>query len=161
MGCAALHTRCLTLCTFCCHTCMMSISIFFVGRLPFIRTKYRSQTTRTEMEMVGCRETAQAHETDRCRAPDHHSLSHARSPFRIHTLFWHATSNHFLVPDAVIHTPHMHTPHILIMLSLPGGHCQMTGFHRCIARLRLPRDLLRTFSCSQWCWRCMKQKCRR
>jgi hypothetical protein len=90
-----------------------------------------------------------------------HSLSHARSPFRIHTLFWHATSNHFLVPDAVIHTPHMHTPHILIMLSLPGGHCQMTGFHRCIARLRLPRDLLRTFSCSQWCWRCMKQKCRR
>jgi hypothetical protein len=103
--------------------------------------------------MVGWKESAQAHETDRCRAPgcgsstSTASRTHARSPFRIHTYFL-ARNKVIIFLFLMLSSTPMHTTHIIV-LSLPGD-CQMTGFHRCIALLRLyllgTRDLLRTLS---------------
>jgi hypothetical protein len=73
--------------------------------------------------------------------------THARSPFRIHTSFL-ARNKVIIFLFLMLSSTPMHTTHIIV-LSLPGD-CQMTGFHRCIALLRLyllvTRDLLRTLS---------------
>jgi hypothetical protein len=98
--------------------------------------------------MVGWKESAQAHETDRCRAPGCGSSTSTASRTHARALTFPPRNKVIIFLFLMLSSTPMHTTHIIV-LSLPGD-CQMTGFHRCIALLRLyllgTRDLLRTLS---------------